>query len=158
MGGIAAIVRAETFLVSACVSFGRRRRKKKEKKENKVVPPNLFTEITLGKMLRSAVASAARRFPHQTATRFSAQTRGPVPVLLRADMSYDALGERELAESLATLENWGVEIQGDDGRTALTKSFEFENFVGAWRFMSTVALQVSFFVSLFVVLFAPSPH
>ena len=94
--------------------------------------------------MRSVVASA-RRFPRQ-ATRASARKWGPSQGLLRADMSYDALGERELAESLATLDNWGVEIQGDEGRTALTKSFEFENFVGAWRFMSTVALQVLFFL------------
>ena len=56
-------------------------------------------------------------------------------------LSYQALASSELETAVETLDGWAV-IAKDDAKTVLAKKFQFANFVEAWSFMSSVALQV----------------
>ena len=56
--------------------------------------------------------------------------------------SYEALSKDDVAAAQAKLVGWDVVEQEDGSKTVLSKTFEFADFVGAWGFMSKVALQV----------------
>lgn len=49
----------------------------------------------------------------------------------------DCLDMNELKESLKSLSGW----KHDQSEDAISKSFEFKNFIEAWGFMSAVALK-----------------
>ncbi|EMD83549.1 Pterin-4-alpha-carbinolamine dehydratase [Pacificimonas flava] len=55
---------------------------------------------------------------------------------MEARMSIEKLTDAERAEHLPALTGWTVV----DGRDAIAKSFKFSDFVGAFGFMSRVAL------------------
>ena len=58
----------------------------------------------------------------------------------RRTLSYNSLSDTEIVEAQKILSDWNIVSFAD--KTALSKTFEFENFVDAWSFMSGVALQV----------------
>jgi len=61
-------------------------------------------------------------------------------VAQRRCLSYQMLSPDELADAQTKLSGWSL-VDGDE-RTALSKTFQFDDFVQAWSFMSKIALKV----------------